>query len=316
MCCVCISNKGGIRKIDNLKNNLLSSLHLLIALVPFFLSADWNHELTVPRWSFTASLLRPIVRCSLHASRLHLPFKPLPQLPPPSSKRPITLRHLPISLRSASPPQPSAPSLQSMCYSVWYRPHKKDLHVTFGHYYRVDVFNFTLDKQLLELNNRFNEDAMELLSLSSSLVSKEINVDQICLLVEKYYPTYFNDQDRTHLRYQMELFNIEGSNNNKLSGASTIFDLCKSLVDTKKRETYYLVDRVIRLILTLPVSTATTERGFLAMKIFKNRLRNKMSDDYLANNLVIYIEKKIAENFDSESIIDEFKNLKERRAEL
>ncbi|KAD2805629.1 hypothetical protein E3N88_39006 [Mikania micrantha] len=208
------------------------------------------------------------------------------------------------------------PDMTAPYTSTRYRPRKKDLHVTFGHYYRVDVFNSTLDKQLHELNSRFNEDAMELLSLSSSLASKEINVDQICLLVEKYYPTDFNDQDITHLRYQLELFNIERSNNTKLSGASTISDLCKSLVDTKKRETYYLVDRVIRLILTLPVSTATTERGFSAMKIFKNRLRNKMSDDYLANSLVIYIEKEIAENFDSESIIDEFKNLKGRRAEL
>ncbi|KAJ0725791.1 putative HAT dimerization domain, ribonuclease H-like superfamily [Helianthus annuus] len=79
---------------------------------------------------------------------------------------------------------------------------------------------------------------------------------------------------------------------------------------------YKLVERVCRLILTLPVSTATTERGFSAMKIFMNRLRNKMSDQYLANSMVIYMEKEIAENFDSESIIEEFKNLKGRRAEL
>ncbi|KAD4981786.1 hypothetical protein E3N88_18457 [Mikania micrantha] len=208
------------------------------------------------------------------------------------------------------------PDMEAPYTSTRYRPRKKDLHVTFGHYYRVDLFNATLDKQLHELNSRFNEETIELLSLSSSLSSKEINVDDICLLVEKYYPQDFTDQEKIQLRYQLEIFNIEKSKNINLSGASTISDLCKSLVDTKKRETYYLVDRVIRLILTLPVSTATTERGFSAMKIFKNRLRNKMSDDYLANSLVIYIEKEIAENFDSESIIDEFKNLKGRRAEL
>ncbi|KAF5755529.1 hypothetical protein HanRHA438_Chr17g0814031 [Helianthus annuus] len=60
---------------------------------------------------------------------------------------------------------------------------------------------------------------------------------------------------------------------------------------------------------------------------FKERMKNKlmetmrlngkkMSDQYLANSMVIYIEKEIAENFDSESIIEEFKNLKGRRAEL
>jgi len=52
------------------------------------------------------------------------------------------------------------------------------------------------------------------------------------------------------------------------------------------------------------------------MKIFKNRLRNKMSDEFLANNLVIYVEREIADTFDSSSVIDEFKELKGRRAEL
>ncbi|PWA95037.1 zinc finger MYM-type protein 1 [Artemisia annua] len=46
------------------------------------------------------------------------------------------------------------------------------------------------------------------------------------------------------------------------------------------------------------------------MKIFKNRLRNKMSDENLANSMVIYIEKEIVDKFDSESIIEEFKGLK------
>jgi hypothetical protein len=79
---------------------------------------------------------------------------------------------------------------------------------------------------------------------------------------------------------------------------------------------YDLVERVCRQLLTLPVSTATTERGFSAMKIFKNRLRNKMSDQNLANSMVLYIEKEIANKFDVESIIEEFKDLKGRKVEL
>ncbi|XP_042753304.2 uncharacterized protein LOC111915266 [Lactuca sativa] len=204
--------------------------------------------------------------------------------------------------------------------STRYRPRKTDNHVTFEHFYRVDLFTATLDKQLHELNSRFNDQAMELLSLSSTLVSKEhpkvIKLDQICRLVEKYYPEDFTEQERIQLRYQLEIFNIDMTKNPKLSGVSTIADLWKGLVETQKRETYYLLDRVVRLILTLPVSTATTERGFSAMKIFKNRLRNTMSDDFLANNLVVYIEREIAENIDSKSVIDEFKDLKGRRAEL
>jgi hypothetical protein len=89
----------------------------------------------------------------------------------------------------------------------------------------------------------------------------------------------------------------------------------KALKKTGKADTYYLIDRLIRLILTLPVSTATTERSFSAMKIIKTRLRN-MEDEFLADNMMLYIEKEIAEKFSTDSIIDEFKSLKERRATL
>ena len=85
---------------------------------------------------------------------------------------------------------------------------------------------------------------------------------------------------------------------------------------TGKCESYSLIDRLIRLILTLPVSTATTERAFSAMKICKNRLRNKMADEFLADSLVVYIEKEIAQTFSSEYVVDVFKNLKGRKADL
>ena len=44
------------------------------------------------------------------------------------------------------------------------------------------------------------------------------------------------------------------------------------------------------------VSIATVERAFLAMNIIKNRLRNKMEDDFLMDSMILYIEKEIAAN--------------------
>jgi hypothetical protein len=61
------------------------------------------------------------------------------------------------------------------------------------------------------------------------------------------------------------------------------------------------------------VSTATTERAFSAIKIVKTRLRNKMEDEFLANSLVVYIEREIAESFNLDSILDDFVSLKGRK---
>jgi hypothetical protein len=49
------------------------------------------------------------------------------------------------------------------------------------------------------------------------------------------------------------------------------------------------------------------------MKIVKTRLRNKMEDDFLANSLVIYIEREIVESFDLDLILDDFVLLKDRK---
>ena len=48
--------------------------------------------------------------------------------------------------------------------------------------------------------------------------------------------------------------------NPKLKNMSSIADLCQGLVETEKSIIYPLVDRLIQLILTLPVSTITTEQ--------------------------------------------------------
>jgi len=97
---------------------------------------------------------------------------------------------------------------------------------------------------------------------------------------------------------------------------SSIADLCQGLVETEKSTIYPLVDRLIRLILTLLVSTTTTERAFSAIKIVKTRLHNWMEDDFLTNYLIIYIEKEIAERFTIDMIIDDFYFMKERRTQL
>jgi len=55
---------------------------------------------------------------------------------------------------------------------AWRSNHQKD-HITIEHYYREEVFSIAIDKQLQELNSRFSDQAMELLTLSCALVPKD-----------------------------------------------------------------------------------------------------------------------------------------------
>ncbi|XP_004488955.2 uncharacterized protein [Cicer arietinum] len=192
--------------------------------------------------------------------------------------------------------------------------------VTIEHYFRVEIFFTAIDQQLQELNNRFSEQAIDLLTLSCALTPKDnyksFNIEKICTLVEKYYPVDFNMQEKINLKFQLQHFLIDARQDLNLKNLSTIQELCSCLIATEKTQNFYLIDRLLRLIMTLPVSTATTERSFSAMKIIKSRLRNKMEDDFLADTMTIYIEREIVASITSESIIDDFKLIKERRALL
>ncbi|XP_061955608.1 uncharacterized protein LOC133677544 [Populus nigra] len=90
------------------------------------------------------------------------------------------------------------------CFSSVGRSRRKQKLVTVEHHYQVDIFTAIIDQQLQELNNRFNEQAIELLQLSTTLDPRNsyklFNVEDICLLVDKFYPQDFSDQEKIHLR--------------------------------------------------------------------------------------------------------------------
>ena len=98
-----------------------------------------------------------------------------------------------------------------------------------------------------------------------------------------------------------------------------IFKICLhylsyvELVVSGRSKIYPLIDRLIHLVLTLPISTATTKRAFSTMKLVKSRLHIRMEDEFLADHLVVYIEKEIAKTFTSEMIMDEFYSIKDHR---
>ncbi|KAJ9542947.1 hypothetical protein OSB04_029453 [Centaurea solstitialis] len=197
------------------------------------------------------------------------------------------------------------------------RSRRKKDNVTIEHHYRVDVFIAAIDSQLQELNSRFNESVTGLLRLSVALdPKKSFNIEDICKLAKTYYPLDFTEQEQIQLKLELQHYNLDVPNHPQLKNACILSQLCRGLRETEKSEIYPLVDRLVRLILTLPVSTATTERAFSAMKIVKTRLRSTMDDEFLKSCLLLNIERENAASFSTDKIIDDFYSMKQRRAQL
>jgi hypothetical protein len=88
------------------------------------------------------------------------------------------------------------------------------------------------------------------------------------------------------------------------------------MVQLERHIVFPLVYRIIELALLLPVATATVERAFSAMKIIKTELRNKITDAWLNDLMVCYIEREIYEGLDLEQIKKAFQSKKNRQMQL
>lgn len=151
-------------------------------------------------------------------------------------------------------------------------------------------------------------------SLDPSDSFSSLNIDKVCSLVLKFYPADFSEQERANLRCQLRHYELDVPNSPKFQNLTSVADLCRRLVQTKKVDDYHLIRRcrLIRLVLTLPVSTATIEHAFSAMKLNNTRLPNKMEDGFLRNCLMLYIEREMAMKVTTDSIIDAFNMVKNR----
>ncbi|XP_073360019.1 uncharacterized protein [Aegilops tauschii subsp. strangulata] len=184
----------------------------------------------------------------------------------------------------------------------------KHHNTTVIHHYKVDVFNVAIDQQVIELNDRFSSQVTELLNLCSSLDPRHDAFDKskICTLVEIFYPTDFTSQERDRLECELPHFQLDTLNHPEIKNCKSLADMTKGIIKTGKSSDYPMVERLLRLVITLPVSTATAERAFSAMKLVKTRLRSKLGDDFLRHCTIVYIEKEIAAKFSSDDIIEIF----------
>ena len=127
---------------------------------------------------------------------------------------------------------------------------------TVEHHYRYDVFTVTIDQQAQELNCRFSEQATELLMLCTSLDPRDsfslFNIDNVCTLASKFYPADFSEQERRTLRCQLRHYEHDVPTNPKFQNLTSVADLCRRLVETKKAEDYYLIDRYYPFYISTP----------------------------------------------------------------
>ncbi|KAK9943936.1 hypothetical protein M0R45_009525 [Rubus argutus] len=183
-------------------------------------------------------------------------------------------------------------------------------YITNEHHYRINILNAVIDFQLAELDSRFTDQSLELLILSATFDPhnnfQSFKTEDVCNLALKFYPEDFETVEMLALEMECGYFLVDIRRDIRFENLTSISDLCRQLVETRKSTFFPMIYRLICLVLTLPVSTATTERAFSSMNIIKNKLRNKIEDEFLDDLIVLYIEKEFADKISNDSVIAEF----------
>ena len=195
------------------------------------------------------------------------------------------------------------------------RPRKKT-NITNLHHYKVHCFNATLDLQLQEFNDRFTEVNTELLICMASLnpIGAFRGFDKSKLVkLAKFYPDDFSFMDCLSLEQQLGIFIDNVRHDQRFKNLKSLGDLSLLMVETQKHIAHPLVYRLLKLVLTLPVATASVERCFSAMKLVKTSLRNRMGDHFLSDYLICFIENELLDDVTNEEVLIRFQAMSERR---
>ncbi|XP_028057066.1 uncharacterized protein LOC114261061 [Camellia sinensis] len=161
--------------------------------------------------------------------------------------------------------------------------------ITNLHHYCAELFYTVLDMQIQELNARFTESNTELLlcvaCVNPSNSFSSFDKKKLIHLAE-FYLKEFSSMELMILNDQLDTYVINMLSSSELSRLNVITDLDKKMVETERDKIYPLVYLLFTLALILPVATATIESVFSVMNIVKNRLRNRMGDEWMNDSLV------------------------------
>ncbi|CAI0559460.1 unnamed protein product [Linum tenue] len=176
------------------------------------------------------------------------------------------------------------------------RSRRRAPEITNLHHFQVELFYKVVDMQLQELNNRFDEVNTRLLICMACFSPENAFAafDQEKLLcLTRFYPAEFGSIHDTIIRQQLIGYYHDVMADERFVGLKGIDELSQVMVKTKVHQSYPSVYLLLKLVLILPIATASVERAFSALSYIKNKLRSRIGDQFANDCLVGYIEKDL-----------------------
>ena len=137
----------------------------------------------------------------------------------------------------------------------------------------------------------------------------EMSKEQKKKAIQKLMDIYKDDIDVDIFEDEFEQFSLFLKENKDT--IKTIPEIHKAAKEMSC--TFPNVEVLLKFFRTIPLSNASGERSFSVLKRVKNYLRSTMGEDRLNDMAILYIEKDIFNQINTDKVIDEFAKNKARR---
>jgi hypothetical protein len=199
-----------------------------------------------------------------------------------------------------------------------HKPRKKSNRTNYKHY-RWDCLNPVIDLLLIEFNDRFSETNSNLLIYMAAFNPRDSFADfklERLMELAKLYPSDFCLVQLKKLAHQLPIYIDNLQADEIFLNLNNITELAKLMVDTKKHEAFSLVHKLLKLVLVLPVATASVERCFLVMKIVKTISRNRIGNQFINDCIVCFVEPAYLATIPNNVILDRFQKMEDRNRKM
>ena len=171
-------------------------------------------------------------------------------------------------------------------------------------FYRQKYFE-SCDLLVQELNDR--RDVKQIITLES-LLMKSANGDSCVQELSDMKESIFStdvcmDKLENQLRIVVDVIRVELPEVKKVTRIRTI---CDAMAQHVNKDLLSEVHLLLRLCLTFPITSSTSERSFSALRRLFTYLRSSMSENRLNQCFLLHVHKELTETLNVEEIAREF----------
>jgi hypothetical protein len=183
--------------------------------------------------------------------------------------------------------------------------------------FKVDVYYSALDNVIAELTERArgHEEIQQVFGFLEPSALKEASEERLqawCKDVRQKFPARFSENLFCEVVGFRALYQ-ESFSSESFASSNTVQQYLDYICSNDLRAVFPELEILIRMFLTIPVSTASDERSFSFLRRIKTYSRSNMLDETLTAFAILAIERDTAANLSFDSVIQAMASKKARR---